>query len=73
MSRKGEKKFLQCDKRMWRHGYSKDNVSQSAFFFSLSYCCFVFQRMEKTESNMLRNSRSSVEAEAQRKVKNVKS
>lgn len=32
MNRKGEKKFLQCDKRMWRHGYSKDNVSQSAFF-----------------------------------------
>lgn len=41
MSRKGEKKFLQCDKRMWRHGYSKDNVSQSAFFLSfLLLFCF---------------------------------
>lgn len=73
MSRKGEKKILQCDKRMWRHGYSKDNVSQSAFFSLFLIVVLFFRGWEKTESNMLRNSRSSVEAEAQRKVKNVKS
>lgn len=72
MSRKGEKNFFSVTKGCGVTGTAK-TMFPNQLFFSLSYCCFVFQRMEKTESNMLRNSRSSVEAEAQRKVKNVKS
>lgn len=47
MSRKGEKKFLQCDKRMWRHGYSKDNVSQSAFFSLFLIVVLFFRAWKK--------------------------
>lgn len=65
MSRKGEKISSVWQKDVASRVQQRQCFPIS-FFFSLSYCCFVFQRMEKTKSNMLRNSRSSVEAEVLR-------